>query len=155
MRSKEGVKLKGYDYDTEYGEYFFDANAKEQDYLDGIIAALASTDLKWGTYGKGAMEHCSCTCPEHRLRWVKLVDCETDHLQSILKTHPYLTKRYLIAINSILIKRGVTPERFNGSMGWEPAPVEIVTAEKGEKKWNPVKPESFTSEIKRIFRWPA
>ena len=28
ITKKMGVKLEGYDYDTEYGEYFFDANAK-------------------------------------------------------------------------------------------------------------------------------
>lgn len=32
----------------------------------------------WGTYGKGGAEHCAGTCPEHRLVWKKLVDCDTE-----------------------------------------------------------------------------
>lgn len=50
----------------------------------------------WGTFGfdgKGP------------LRWVKLVDCDTEHLQNILKTQPQIPSHYLMAIKDILKER--------------------------------------------------
>jgi hypothetical protein len=44
----------------------------------------------WGTFGKGGVEHCEGSCPEHRLRWVRLIDCETDHLLAILANCPHV-----------------------------------------------------------------
>jgi hypothetical protein len=51
--------------------------------------------LVWGTNGKGGFEHCHGTCPEHQLRWVRLIDCETEHLQAILANCPHV--RYTLA----------------------------------------------------------
>lgn len=50
----------------------------------------------WGTYGKSGKDP---------LRWVRLVDCSTDHLQSILKTQR-LSSDYFFLIWSILKDRG-------------------------------------------------
>lgn len=47
-------------------------------------------ELLWGTYGKGGVEHCAGTCLLHPLRWVKLADCSTDHLQAILRTQHHI-----------------------------------------------------------------
>ena len=69
-------------------------------------------ELLWGTYGKGGVEHCAGTCPEHQLRWVRLPDCETEHLQAILRTQR-IPFRYTEAIHAILIGRGETPEAFS------------------------------------------
>ena len=69
-------------------------------------------ELLWGTYGKGGVEHCVGTCPEHQLRWKKLTDCDTDHLQAILRTQripPYYTE----AIHAILAERGVKPDEWS------------------------------------------
>jgi len=72
-------------------------------------------NVRWGTYGKGGAEHCGGRCPEHQLRWKKLVDCDTDHLQMILKNQghvnhsPYLRQ----IIHEILIERGATPAAFD------------------------------------------
>ena len=41
----------------------------------------AKFETVWGTYGKDAKEP---------LRYVRLIDCSTDHLQAILKTQPQL-----------------------------------------------------------------
>lgn len=68
----------------------------------------------WGTYGKGGAEHCAGTCPEHRLVWKKLVDCDTEHLQSILRTQRQIVDHYYTdLIHAILADRGVKPVRFS------------------------------------------
>lgn len=62
---------------------------------------LVAERLLWGTYGpKGDQPRC----------WVPLKECETEHLQAILKTQPYV---YGTVIEQVikywLKKRGVTP----------------------------------------------
>lgn len=75
--------------------------------LGGLIrpvakaAEIEGADLLWGTYGKSGKE---------TLRAVKLGDCETDHLQAILRTESWhLTVQYDQAIRRILVSRGVEP----------------------------------------------
>lgn len=70
-------------------------------------------ELMWGTYGKGGVEHCVGTCPEHQLRWKNLTDCDTEHLQAILLTQRHLPFRYTGAIRLILISRGEKPNTFS------------------------------------------
>ena len=71
-------------------------------------------NLMWGTYGKGGVEHCAGRCPEHKLQWVKLIERESDHLQAILRTQRQIVgTQYDRAIRSILMDRGVTPERYS------------------------------------------
>jgi hypothetical protein len=73
-----------------------------------------NSDLVWGTYGKGGVEHCAGRCPLHPLQWVKLVDRETSHLQAILRTQRQI--RYTVyqrVIESILKDRGEKPETFS------------------------------------------
>lgn len=61
----------------------------------------------WGTYGKRGVLHCNGTCPQHQLRWVRLVDCETSHLLAILATQPHITHtHYPSTIKLILVSRG-------------------------------------------------
>ena len=68
----------------------------------------------WGTYGKGGVEHCAGTCPLHRFAWKKLIDCDTEHLQAILRTqHQIVGHYYTDYIHSILKERGVKPEKFS------------------------------------------
>jgi uncharacterized damage-inducible protein DinB len=59
----------------------------------------------WGTYGVNS---------DQPLRWKRLVDCDTDHLQNILRTqsHVYDTI-YLEYIHSILKDRGVKPAQYS------------------------------------------
>lgn len=45
---------------------------------------LAKRAASWGTYGKGGWEHCHGRCPLHQYREVRLVDCTTEHLQTLL-----------------------------------------------------------------------
>jgi hypothetical protein len=57
--------------------------------------------LRWGTYGKDG---------KGPLKFVLLVNCETDHLQAILRTERWhLDKNYDDAICAILWKRGTKP----------------------------------------------
>jgi hypothetical protein len=65
--------------------------------LKSIVAEkpIEGADLLWGTYGKSGKES---------LKWKKLGDCDTDHLQAILDTQP-LTDQYKIAIEGILNSR--------------------------------------------------
>jgi len=62
-------------------------------------SSIEGSDMLWGTYGKSGKE---------RLRWVMLRDCETDHLQAILRTQPhvYWMPHVLKAIREILTFRG-------------------------------------------------
>lgn len=63
--------------------------------------AVEGADLPWGTYGKDQKQP---------LIEVKLGDCETDHLQAILRTESWhLSVEYDQAIRRILQSRGVTP----------------------------------------------
>lgn len=50
----------------------------------------------WGTYGADG---------KGPLRWVRLVDCNTEHLQNILKTQPRIPNHYIMAIRDILKAR--------------------------------------------------
>jgi hypothetical protein len=70
-------------------------------------------ELLWGTFGKGGVEHCAGTCPEHQLRWKALTDCDTEHLQAILRTQRHIPYRYTEAIHAILTERGVKPDEFS------------------------------------------
>ena len=65
------------------------------------FATVEEEDLLWGTYGKNG---------DQPLRWVRLGDCETAHLEAILRTqNPQ--PLYSVAICHILQDRGVD--------GWE------------------------------------
>jgi len=55
--------------------------------------------LLWGTYGKFG------TSP---LKWVKLEDCKSEHLQAILDTQKQIPANYTEAIHSILEYRHET-----------------------------------------------
>jgi hypothetical protein len=72
--------------------------------MDRAIERLKHTML-WGTYGKGGLAHCAGTCPEHRLRWVRLIDCSSEHLLAILVTQPHITFEHRVVIASILADR--------------------------------------------------
>ncbi len=62
---------------------------------------VEGSNLLWGTYGKSGKEP---------FREVKLKDCETDHLQAILRTESWhLPDNYDQAIRRILASRGVEP----------------------------------------------
>jgi hypothetical protein len=52
--------------------------------------------LIWGTYGKDGKQP---------LKWVKLIECETDHLKAILKIN--LSPSHIEVINSILEDRSI------------------------------------------------
>jgi len=57
--------------------------------------------LLWGTYGKGRA---------HSMRIVMIGDCDTDHLQNILRTEDWhLNQLYRDGICQILKERGQTP----------------------------------------------
>jgi hypothetical protein len=61
----------------------------------------------WGTYGKHGLTHCNGACPQHQLRWVRLVDCETSHLLAILATQYQIAyTQYPRIIKVILMNRG-------------------------------------------------
>ncbi len=75
---------------------------------------IAKLEMVWGTYGKGGVEHCAGQCPEHGLKWVRLIDRETEHLQAILRTQGQIRYHPCRAvIESILEDRGVTPEKYS------------------------------------------
>lgn len=78
-----------------------------------ITVVLKKRELLWGTYGRGGVEHCAGTCPEHQLRWKKLTDCDTEHLQAILRTQRHIPADYTSAIHAILTERGVKPNAFS------------------------------------------
>ena len=61
--------------------------------------------MMWGTYGKGGVEHCYGTCPEHQLRWVRLIDCSTEHLHAILRTQSHIGHDYTRVFNTIIQDR--------------------------------------------------
>jgi hypothetical protein len=73
---------------------------------------MTSTDFEhekntalWGTYGKNS---------DQPLRWKKLVDCDTDHLQNILRTQKHIYRTvYFDYIVSILKDRGETPAEYS------------------------------------------
>ena len=44
----------------------------------------AKKHATWGTYGKDGLKHCGGTCYEHQLRYVRLIDCSTEHLLAIV-----------------------------------------------------------------------
>ncbi len=71
-------------------------------------------EARWGTYGKDGAEHCCGRCPEHKFRWKKLVDCDTDHLQMILKNQRHVIHHPIrLVIEDILRDRGVVPAKFS------------------------------------------
>lgn len=81
------------------------------------VFTIATNDLEtakqvamWGTNGPGGLEHCRGTCSEHRIRWVKLIDCETDHLLAILRLPHVRGGDYDLIIRAILADRGVDAE---------------------------------------------
>lgn len=75
---------------------------------------IAKQEAFWGTFGKGGVEHCAGRCPLHKLQWKKLTDCDTEHLQAILRTQRQIRYHmYTKLIESILKDRGVKPEKFS------------------------------------------
>jgi hypothetical protein len=51
---------------------------------------------RWGTYGIGGLQP---------LKWVRLVDCSSEHLKNILKTQFHINDLYRKIINFILQSR--------------------------------------------------
>ena len=70
---------------------------------------------KWGTYGKGGIEHCMGRCSAHQFRWKLLTDCDTEHLQMILRNQRQVERHPVTKsiIHRILIGRGEKPEMFS------------------------------------------
>lgn len=68
---------------------------------------IEGSDLLWGTYGKSGKEP---------LKWVKLGDCDTEHLQNILRTqaHVYAPSPVADVIKRILIHRDAKIPDFIG-----------------------------------------
>jgi hypothetical protein len=63
---------------------------------DKSIKKIAST-LTWGTYGLP---------PKLPVKWIKLEDCTTDHLQNIFRTqYPFIDNTYRTAIVYLLKER--------------------------------------------------
>ena len=54
---------------------------------------------EWGTYGKGGNEP---------LKYVRLINCSTDHLRAIRDQCQKFNKAYVILINEILKQRGTS-----------------------------------------------
>lgn len=74
-------------------------------------------NAQWGTYGKGGGTHCKGTCPQHQLRWVRLVDCETPHLLAILATQYQISyTQYPRIIKAILKMRGFTESQIHDAV---------------------------------------
>jgi hypothetical protein len=77
----------------------------------GVVVTEAQANLLWGTYGKSGKEP---------LKWVRLIDCETDHLQAILRTQPHIYDAHieatsrLEAIKAILTSRGAAIPQYDG-----------------------------------------
>jgi len=69
-------------------------------------SSVEGSDILWGTFGKNGKEP---------LRWVKIMDCETDYLQAILRTqsHVYLNGPLLKSIQNILKFRGAAVPPLN------------------------------------------
>lgn len=74
-------------------------NANKDKFVSGHIKATLE-ELKpiarWGTYGKDGNKP---------LRWVRLINCSTAHLNAILRTQPLAGSLYLEIIQSILADR--------------------------------------------------
>lgn len=67
---------------------------------------VAKREAVWGTLGKGGVEHCSGTCPDHQLTYKKLIDCDTEHLEAILANSRHIRgSHYENIIQSILTDR--------------------------------------------------
>lgn len=62
----------------------------------------------WGTYGKNGYTHCAGHCPEHQYQEVRLIDCSTEHLQTLL-TGVWLwgNQDYRVIVRAILKDRGL------------------------------------------------
>lgn len=58
------------------------------------------TKLLWGTNGKNG---------DQPTKWIPLFECETEHLQNILKTQFHIKKETQELIKAILVERGVQP----------------------------------------------
>lgn len=74
-------------------------NANKNKFVSGHIKATLE-ELKpiarWGTNGKNGKKS---------LRWVRLINCSTAHLNAILRTQPFIGPLYLEIIQSILADR--------------------------------------------------
>jgi len=76
-------------------------------YIVGVVGLEQAKQVAmWGTYGKGGIEHCNGACDEHPLRYKRLIDCDDEHLQAILKTQS-VQNSYAVIIGSILADRGL------------------------------------------------
>lgn len=70
--------------------------------VEAPVSVIEGADLPWGTYGLNNLNR--------TLKWVKLGDCESDHLQNILRTESWhIPEEYDQAIRRILRSRGVEP----------------------------------------------
>jgi len=64
--------------------------------INAEILREQEKNLLWGTYGKPV------TFP---VRWVRLIDCTTEHLKNILKTQFQLDELYRLVIKNIITDR--------------------------------------------------
>jgi len=87
------ISLK--DYSIEYAaQCTFSSN--------NVTMTEAVQKMEWGTYGDREIPG--------QLVWKRLVDLSSEHLNSILKTQPHLSKAVIKVIRYILKKRGVEVE---------------------------------------------
>ena len=82
-----------------------------------IVADIedAKQVARWGTYGKSGSDP---------LKWKKLIDCETEHLEAILRTQPHI-KQYS-GLKEII--ESILEDRKN------PKPPEVKPKAKRKKK---------------------
>lgn len=66
------------------------------DQRSGLSAEFIISEFTWGTYGING---------KNPLKYVKLVDCSTEHLNNILRTQPQITSLTTLVIMAILMAR--------------------------------------------------
>lgn len=84
---------------SHYQETFPIETLPNPGYIEIAVSSFeqAKRLAEWGTYGKNGNEP---------LRWVRLIDCSTEHLENILRTQPQIRGHiYQRIIKSILNDR--------------------------------------------------
>ena len=91
--------------------YYTDQKGNALYLVDVLGIEKAKQVCMWGTFGKGGVEHCHGYegCPQHPLTWKRLVDCDSEHLQAILRTQYQIRNTdYPAIIKAILADRGAS-----------------------------------------------
>jgi hypothetical protein len=83
--------------------------------MGNLIRPRLTRKTLWGTYGKGGFEHCAGMCPEHQLHWKPLDECDSDHLQMILRNQRQVDECPPLKqiIHEILFERGEVVPAFD------------------------------------------